>query len=169
MKGFKIELDFNEVVEDMFCDADIDEDCGARPSNSFSDAVKDSIISSVSRGIKSQISASAIDSATKMSHSAAEKFISESLEGIVIEKLKSGEVKTRFGGVKSFDDLIESYLSASKLEQIVERCVGKKADEFAKEMKSRYDNVFAAKVVSALSKQKMLSPEISKLLLGEGE
>lgn len=167
MKGFKIELDFNEVVEDMFCDADFDEGCGSRPATSFSEAVKDSIVSSVSRDIKSQISASAIQSATKISHDAAEKFISSELEAIVIEKLKAGEVRTRFNGVKSFDDLIENYLSASKLEQTIERCVSKKADEFAKEMKARYDNVFAAKVVGALSKQKMLSPEISKLLLGD--
>jgi len=34
-------------------------------------------------------------------------------------------------------------------------------------MKSRYDNVFAAKIVQSLSLQKMLNPDVAKMLLGE--
>lgn len=167
MKGIKIEINLNDIVEDMFCDADIDCDTGASPTSSFSDAVKDSIIHSVCSDIKKQISTKAIESAQIKSHEAAESFIEKELGAIITHKLLSGEVKTKYNGVKTIDELIEDHLSASRIQKVLENHINKKAEEFAKDLKARYDNIFAAKIVSSLSKQKMLSPEVSKLLLGD--
>ena len=166
MKGFTVEVNFDDIVSDMFCDADHDE-YGAIPTQSFSDAVKDSIVRSVCSDIKSQISADAMKSAQMKSHDAANEFIDKELSDLITEKLKTGEVKTRFNGVQSIDGLIEQCLSSNRIESIIEKHVETKANDFAKELKSRYDNIFAAKVVSSLSKQKMLSPEVSKMLLGD--
>ena len=168
MNNLKIEISFEDIVSDMFCSAESDE-YGVSPTQSFSDAVKENVISSVARAIESKVSSEALKSAQMASHDAANEFINNKLSSMIIEKLETGEVKTRFNGVQSIDGLIEQALSSNRIENIIKSHVNKKADEFAKELKARYDNVFAAKVVSSLSKQKMLSPEISKLLLGDYE
>jgi len=172
MSAFKIEVDFNEIVEDMFYDAGVESDefgSQAVPTKSFSDAVRESVINDVSRVIKSKISDDAIKSAQMKSREVADEFIEKELGAIITHKLLSGEVKTKYNGVKTIDELIEDHLSASRIQKVLENHINKKAEEFAKDLKARYDNIFAAKIVSSLSKQKMLSPEVSKLLLGDDQ
>lgn len=167
MSNFKIEINLNDIVEDMFVDCDIDYDMGARPTTSFSDEIRGSIVSGVSQNILSEIKKSAIEDAEKKVKEVTDDFVTKELQGILTRKLRAGELKTRFNGFKSYDELIEDKLSRFDIEKIIEKHIDIKTKEFASEMRVRYDNVFAAKVVQGLNDQKMLDPNIAKLLLGD--
>lgn len=165
MNNIKIELNLNDIVEDMFADADYDE-FGASPSASFSEEVKNSVVNQVSNNLVKQVKEECIRSAGELSANVASEFVQKELEGIITRKLRSGELRTGWQGFKSFDELIENKLNSLNLERVITRHIDTKAQEFAKDLKLRYDNVFAAKIVQNLNEQKMLSPEIAKILLG---
>jgi hypothetical protein len=170
MENLKIEISLNDIVEDMFVDCEVEGDhgmYGASPRRSFSDEVKASIVSSVSASLISSTEKSAIENAGEKSKEVVNSFINGELQGILTRRLRSGELKTRFNGFKSYDELIEDKLSRIDIEKIIEKHIDIKTKEFAKEMRLRYDNVFAAKVVQGLNDQKMLDPNIAKLLLGD--
>lgn len=166
MKNLKLELNLNDIVEDMFCDADYDE-YGASPTQSFSESVKDSVISGVSRELIDSLSESSKKEASNKARLIADNFIESELEGIIIRKLRSGELLIKGIGFQSFDELIAKRLARFDIDKVITSHIDRKTEVFAKEMRSRYDNVFAAKVVQGLSKQKMLDPNIASLLLGE--
>ena len=166
MKNIKLELNLNDIAEDMFADADYDE-YGAAPSQSFSESVKDSVISGVSRSLINELSEGSRKEACSKAGDIADKFISSELEGIIIRKLRSGELLIKGRGFNSFDELIANRLSRFDIDRVITNHIDRKTEVFAQEMRARYDNVFAAKVVQGLSKQKMLDPNIAKLLLDE--
>lgn len=167
MKDIKLEISLNDIVEDMFVDCDIDYDTGARPTTSFSDEIKSSIVRGVSENIVTEINKSAIEDAAKKAKAVTDDFVNKELQGILTRKLRAGELKTRWNGFKSYDELIEDKLSRFDIESIIEKHINAKTKEFAAEMRVRYDNVFAAKIVQGLNDQKMLDPNIAKLLLGD--
>lgn len=168
MKGLKIEIDFNELVNDMFCDASYDE-YSAEPSSSFKEAVQADIVRSVSSHIIKEASSNAKIEASRLAKEAVESFLDKEMQGIIYRKLRAGEVRINSygGGFKSFDEIITANLSSMNIERVIKQHIDKKADAFAKEMKARYDNIFAARIVSSLKDQKMLSPDVAKILLGE--
>lgn len=166
MKNLKIEISFEDIVSDMFQDSEGDE-YGCSPSSTFKEAVQANVIGQVVKQVKELVSKDAVKIAGEKAHDVAENFIKYELESIIKAKLIGGEVKTRHGQTKSLDELIESKINQISIEEIIRKHIDVKANAFAVEMKSRYDNIFAAKVVSALNHQKMLSPEVAKILLGE--
>lgn len=168
MKGLKIEIDFNELVNDMFSDARYDE-CGVEPSSSFSEAVQGEIVRLVSNHIIKESSSNAQIEASRLAKEAVESFLDKEMQGIIYRKLRAGEVRINSysGGFKSFDEIIEKNMSSMSIEKVIKQHIDRKADDFAKEMKARYDNIFAARIVSSLKDQKMLSPDVAKILLGE--
>lgn len=165
MENIKLEINLNDIVEDMFVDYDI----GARPTTSFSDEIKGSIVRGVSQNIVSEINKSAIEDAAKKAKEVTDDFVTKELQGILTRKLRAGELKTRFNGFKSYDEIIEEKLARFDIEKIIEKHIDIKTKEFALDMRARYDNVFAAKVVQGLNDQKMLDPNIAKLLLGDSK
>lgn len=168
MKGFKIEIDFNELVNDMFCNASYD-GCGAEPSSSFKEAVQADIVRSVSSHIIKEASSNAQLEASRLAKETVKSFLDKEMQGIIYRKLRAGDVRINSygGGFKSFDEIIEKSMSSMDIERVIKQHIDKKADAFAKEMKARYDNVFAARIVSSLKDQRMLSPDVAKILLGE--
>lgn len=165
MRNLKIEINLNDIVEDMFCDAEYDE-LGATPSQSFSEAVRGDVISSVSKALINQASDTSKHQAAKVAVEVAEKFINSELDGIILRKLRVGELRLSHGGFKSFDDLIESRISRFDIDKMITRHIDLNTKKFAEEMRLRYDNIFAAKVVQGLAKQKMLDPNVAEMLLG---
>jgi hypothetical protein len=168
MKGFKIEINFDDLVDDMFCDAEYDE-FGASPSYSFKDALKEDIIRQVSSKIIPEIKQTANDEVKNLASDQVKNFVSGELDGIIQRKLRKGEINTRYDGFKTFDEIIEKQLDRMNIENVIERHISAKADVFAKEMKARYDNVFAARIVGSLKEQKMLSPDVARILLGDDD
>lgn len=165
MNKLTIEVNFNDLVSDMFCDAEQDK-YGVSPTGEFKDYLKQDIVSQISseiiKGIKADVKAQiAKDAGDQIS-----EFVSGELQGIIIRKLRAGEVRTNWNGFTSYDELIEKSLNSRSVETAIERHINEKAKSFAKDMKSRYDNIFAARIVGALKEQKMLSPEVASLLLG---
>lgn len=167
MKNIKLEISLNDIVEDMFVDCEIDYDMGARPTKSFSEEVRNEIVSSVSRQIASDIKGKALDDAKNKAKEIAENFVSGELQGILTRKLRAGELRAGYNGFKSYDVLIEDRIKRFDIDGLIKKHIDIKTKDFADEMRVRYDNVFAAKVVQGLNNQKMLDPNIAKLLLGD--
>ena len=167
MNTLKLELNLNDIVDDMFCDAEVCEFGGVSPTQSFSEAVRSDVISSVSRSLVNELSEVSKRKASDMAVKVANDFIESELGGIVSRKLRSGELLIMNTHFKSFDDLVAHRISRFDIDRVIKDHIDKKTNDFAKEMKLRYDNIFAAKVVQGLAKQKMLDPNIAKMLLGE--
>lgn len=166
MKDMNIVISFESIVEDMFIDARVDEE-SATPTASFKEYVKDAIIRDVVREIKKVISDEAIKQATTAAAAISENFIKYELEQMVKDKLLSGEVETRYSGKQKLDDMIESKLKTISIESVMSKHIDQKAELFTRELKARYDNIFAARVVESLNQAKLLSPDVAKILLGE--
>lgn len=166
---FKIEINFDDLVNDMFNDADIDnEEFGSscRPSVSFKESLKNEVIRNIAATIITSIKRECmIESETKVREKANE-FIESELQVILLQKLKSGDIHTKYDGLKNFDELIEKKINSINIDAVISKHINNKSDEFAKEMKSRYDNIFAARIVHSLKEQKMLAPDVAKILLG---
>lgn len=166
MSILKLEISLDDLINDMFDDADVSE-YGASPSQSFNECIKDEIVSKVSRDLISAVKQESIEAAKKVSVEKANDFAESELEHILTRKLRSGELRTKYNGFKSFDELIEARIAYFDIEKIINKHIDKKTQEFAEQMKARYDNIFAAKIVESLNVQKLLSPEVSKMLLGD--
>jgi hypothetical protein len=162
-----ISLNLDDVVDDMFCDADIDCELGASPSRSFSEEIKSSVLHSVSRSLIDSISKEALEKSSKVALDCANKFTDDEIESVILGKLRAGVLTTSRGTEISIDDIIEERIKRFDVDAVIRRHIEQKTEAFAKDLKVRYDNVFAAKVVQGLSKQKMLDPNVAKLLLGD--
>jgi len=163
-----IKLDFDGIVDDMFDGAEREEGW-AYPTSTFSEAVKKDIIGQVVREIKSQIAPQINDVIRETGAMEVQTFINTELHGIIYRKLRAGEFRSHRGGFRSFDEVIENHLTSYNIDAVLKKHMDAKAEQFAKEMKARYDNIFAARVVSALKEQKLLAPDVAKMLLGEDE
>lgn len=166
MSKVTIELNLEDVINEMFEDSSYD---GYEwiPNSSLSEVMLERVINKVSGEIKNLISEDSLKKAQTQAEVSIDGFLEKELEGIILRKLRSGEVRTSFRGFKTFDQLIEESLSSRNIENVIEKHVKRKAEEFAKDLKARYDNVFAAKVVQSLNQNNMLSDDVAKLLLGE--
>lgn len=166
MSILKIELDIQEIIDGMFYDAPEGEFGGVEQPYTFNDAIKADIIRTVTNEIKHNISENSKDEAVKVISKTASSFIDSELEGIILRKLRSGEIATRYNGFEKIDDLIERKLNNNSVDNSINRHIENKINDFTAEMKTRYDNVFAAKVVQSLHKNKMLDSNIAEMLLG---
>lgn len=166
MKSIVIELSFDDIVNDMFANASYSE-CGAEPSGTFSEEVKATILHNVAVEIRKAITDTAITDATKLASAAAKDFIDNELQAMIKERLMSGVFEAFRGAPQKMDDIIAGRIGQMNLEKVITARIDAKAKLFADEMKVRYDNIFAMRVVQGLNKQKLLSPEVAKMLLGE--
>lgn len=167
MSKITIELSFDDIVNNLFADADRDDYGDVIPPRTFSEEVRATIISNVTYEIKKMISEDAVKVAAKMAAEEARKFIDEKLREIVNERLLTGTFEVRRGFSESLDQIIEERINRLDPARIVSNHIDVKAEIFGKEMKARYDNVFAAKIVQSLKQNNMLSHEVAKILLGE--
>lgn len=165
MTKLTIEVNFDDLISDMFCDAEGDE-YGVSPTGDFKDYLKADISSQISSQIIKSIKSDVNQQIARDAGDQITEFVSGELRGIITRKLRAGEIRSGYGGFKSYDELIEKQLSSRSVENAIERHIDSKAKAFANDMKTRYDNIFAAKIVGALKEQKMLSPEVASLLLG---
>lgn len=165
MSKLSIEVNFDDLISDMFHDAEGDE-YGISPTGDFKDYLKADISAQISSQIIKGIKADVNQQIARDAGDQITEFVNGELRGIITRKLRAGEIRSGYGGFKSFDELIEKQLNSRSIENAIERHIDAKAKSFASEMKNRYDNIFAAKIVGALKEQKMLSPEVASLLLG---
>ena len=168
MQNLKIEINFDDLISDIFESAEGDE-YGCSPTMDFKDALRESIIYQVKKEMMSSIKAEALEDMRKQGQQQVQEFINGELKGIIHRKMLAGEFRSVRGGFQSFDEVIEKHLSSMNVESVIKRHIDTKADAFAKDMKARYDNVFAAKIVQSLNNQKMLSDDVAKILLGNVE
>jgi hypothetical protein len=165
--NLNISLNLDDVVEDMFSNADMDPEMGVSPIRSFSEEIKSQILHDVTRSLIDSVSKDALEKSSKVAIDSANKFTDYELESIILEKLKSGILTTSRSSEISIDTIIEERINRFDVDTLIRKHIDQKTEAFAKELKVRYDNVFAAKVVQGLSKQKMLDPNVAKLLLGD--
>lgn len=160
-----IQINLEDIVEGMFEDAETREH-HCEPSSSFKEAVQHRIIAQVVQEVKKAVTDTAIQQAALKAQTIMGDFIKYEMEGLVNAKLRTCEVATRYGA-KNLDELVAEKLNAVSVEEVIRRHVDAKAKTFGDEMKLRYDNIFAARIVEALNKQNMLNADVAKLLLGE--
>ena len=134
MNTLKLELNLNDIVDDMFCDAEVCEFGGVSPSQSFSEAVRSTVISDVSRGLIGQLSEASKKKASDMAEEVTVKFIESELSGIVSRKLRTGELLVGRTIFKSLDDLITYRISSFDVDKVIRDHIDKKTNDFAKEM-----------------------------------
>lgn len=169
MKGnFTVTVNFDEVIDDLFESAEREE-FGCYPSTTFKEALQHQIVSEVKRELMKGLKDAAYEQMREQGQQQIQEFINGELKGIITRKLRAGEFRTPRGGFQSFDQVIENHLTKMNVENAIARHMDIKADAFAKEMKARYDNVFAAKVVARLKEQKLLAPDVARLLLGDDD
>ncbi|WRQ13082.1 hypothetical protein [Vibrio phage vB_VpM-pA2SJ1] len=168
MNSMKIEISFEDLISDIFETSESDE-YGFSPTMDFKTALRESIIYQVKKEMMSNIKAEALEDMRKQGQQQVQEFINGELKGIIHRKMLSGEFRSTRGGFKSFDEVIEKHLSSMNVESVIKRHIDTKAEQFAKDMRARYDNIFAAKVVQSLNNQKMLSDDVAKILLGDVE
>jgi len=65
------------------------------------------------------------------------------------------------------EELQRIYLSESRVTQQLTSMVNKTADTLSKELKDRYDLLFASKIVKKLHENKMLKEDVAQILLKE--
>lgn len=164
-KKIVIELSFDDIVSDMFGDASHSE-YGCEPASSFSEAVRDAVISQVVREVRKSVSDAAVQKASELAIEEAKKFIDGELKTILRERLVAADFEVR-GSKQNLDTIISGRIHTLDPIRTVTNHIDQKSEAFAKEMKARYDNVFAMKIVQSLNSQKLLSPEVSKMLLGD--
>lgn len=168
MTKINIEINLEDLVDDLFATATGDE-YGVEPTMSLQEAFKNQVVNSLVLEVKNNLKQDAQELLTREGSQQIKEFVEGELKGIIYRKLRAGELRSRWGGFKTYDELIENAITGSHIEHVIKKHIDAKADKFAKEMRARYDNVFAAKIVGALNDQKMLSPEVAKILLGESD
>lgn len=110
MDALKIEVNFNDLVDGMFDCADVDCDeynRSATPSMSFKDSLKTEIVRTISQSVMSSIKKECMVSAESLARDQAHKFIETELQGILLSMLRTGDIHTKYDGLKNFDELIE--------------------------------------------------------------
>lgn len=157
-----VEIDLDDLFSEGIDDALYNE---SKPD--FQELLRRDVIHQVSQEVRKQISEETIKLASEKVLEVAETFVDTELEGILLRRIRRGDVVSRFGGFTNFDEFIDQRLKSSNLSRVAENHIDKKANEFSKEFKARYDSVFAARVVQSLSEQKMLAPNVAEMLLGE--
>lgn len=167
MGKFTIEINFEDLVDEMFYEATTDCDGYVEPSSTFKKALMDSVVGELKCGVLKSVVDNAREMIREQVQTQANEFIATELQGIILRKMRSGEVHSNRGyGFKNFDDLIEQAIGRISVERVIEQHIDKFSKAFAADMKKQYDNVFAARIVSSLNDQKMLSPEVAQILLG---
>lgn len=63
-------------------------------------------------------------------------------------------------------ELTKNFLPSRDFDQEVERLVKDKANKLVKELKDRYDLLFASQIVAKLNENGMLADDVGKMLLG---
>ena len=91
----------------------------------------------------------------------------------VDELFKKPEFKKNYYDDKkvSLNEYIENYLTGFTLnsrefEYNIEKIIKKSAEDISKQLKDRYDILFASQIVTKLNEQGMLKEEVAKILLG---
>ncbi len=165
----KIELDIEEIVGDMFTSMEYLGDGEYTPSLTFKEAVKEEVLGSITRTILREVNLECLASARQTASAAATTFIEQELQLLVREKLHTGEILSTNETIKSIDALIEAQFARINLDLVINKHIHKIVEDFTKDLKVQYNNVFASKVVQSLAANNMLNPDVAKLLLGESK
>lgn len=140
--------------------------------STFSEQIKEVIASSVKQKVladwKEKISHEFNRAVIEEIEKQKEHFIIEVLTELVVNaKVKkcysSNEMISISDWIKS--ELERTQLSERKLNDFLESLTTKKSEEISKELKNRYDILFASQIVAKLHENGMLKEDVAKLLL----
>lgn len=146
----KIELDFS----DLFCEED----------SSIKEVVLDEIHSRVQRAVWEKIKGYVDEKISGAMIALIMKQVDSKIKTIVEEFVNKNEISFHNRKI-SIDQHINDIFNTVNSWDSLHNTVTKKAEEHAKELKARYDTVFANRIVMKIHEQGMLKDDISKLLL----
>lgn len=159
MSKLNISIDLEDLVSELIYQGD--------DGASFTESVKSEVVMKSSKEIVNLISEQQKENVAKEVYTIVSEFVEKEMPSVILGKIKQGEVQTKYNGLMTFDQIIEKHMSSQKIESVITNHIDKKLSAFTKDLQSRYDNVFAAKVVKALNENGMLRHDISALLLGD--
>ena len=164
--GFKIklEIDVDDVVESLVEDSTI-EGSGVYPNSTFTKALQEHIVYACSQEIRKAVMPNALSQMQQEVGLFTTEFIKKELQGKILRKLRAGDFRSpRASAFVNYDDAIDNILAQSRIGEALETLIDHKIKEFQKELKARYDNVFAAKLVGSLKDNNMLRADIAHML-----
>ena len=140
------------------------EEDGENLSVSLKHSVKGAVISEIQTRIKSQVDKEITEKCTAFIQDKLSKLIESKLTEIFATetiRVNSQEILIA-DHVKSLFDRNHGWNSPNEI-------MKKIADNFCKELKAQYNNVFATKIVLSLKDQGMLKEDVAKLLLQDSK
>ena len=155
MSVIKIELEVDDLIGDMYENQESD----------LSTAIKDQIVSNVSRAVLNKIDDRVNEEILLKVSNVANERIASMVDSVVAKALSGGTIKTRQGDI-SIDEHILNLFNNHHSWNSPEAYLGKKAKEFAADMKARADVVFATKIVMNIKDQGLLKDGVAEMLIG---
>lgn len=159
-------MKFTIEIEDFWTDED---------SSSVSDELKDYIIKDLFRQVKKHIDNELESKVYEVVRKKAEDYMNSSAMSLVDEILKKEMIPNPKRNEKdqpeqiSVNDYIKyKFIQDAGWSNNSDR-LKKLADQFGKEIKDRYDLLFASQIVSKLNGEGLLKDDIAKLLLPSGD
>lgn len=159
-----VKVDINEVLNELFYDFDPQEES---VDINIKDAIRGDIVHQVKREVLKNYSEQLN---TKMSnevkHLISEAF-SEQIKQKSEEFVKNGKVDGKYSNDKKItvDEWLQQEFKDSGRYNTLRDIVKNKAEEAAKDLKGRYDLLFASQIISKLNEQDMLKDGVFKALM----
>lgn len=164
----KIEVDIENLVEGMFENAEYDSDLGIRADINLKDDIKSEIIyetkQAVLKEIKEPIKKDISDRVKILVEDSYKKEVEKAVEDFVengkvrINSYNEDEITTKEWIKNQFKN---NFYTSGKLEKIVKQ----NTEELAKEIRDRYDLLFASSLVSNLNDQGLLKEGVFKAIM----
>jgi hypothetical protein len=139
---------------------------------SFSQAIKDYIAYDVKTKVLADFKAKTTDEFQKVVIAEIEKQKEGYIVGVLSELVTTAKVKKRYSSDEKIsiaeyitEELERTTLSDSKVKDFLTGQTKKATDAISKELKERYDLLFASQIVSKLHENGMLKDDVAKLLL----
>ncbi len=140
---------------------------------SFSSQIKDSIAYQVKQEVLKDWKIQIMDEFSKSVKAEIEQQKESFITSVLTELICESKVKPRYGNkdelitIKEWmnDELERTTLSGSSLKDFLRKQTTATSNRISKELKDRYDLLFASQIVSKLNENGMLKEDVAKLIL----
>lgn len=164
----KVEVDIQEILNEMFENFDPHEDYFELD---LKESIKDGIIGDVKRQIVQMHNKEMKDKIANECKSLINLEMSDMIKKEVQDFSENGKLKERYGNLEpmSVSDWIKHHFSekTNDYTRSIKDEINKRAVSCVKEIKSRYDLLFASQVITKMNNQDMLKEGVFKSLMND--
>lgn len=167
----KIEVDLQDLMTDLFNDANYDPEYGHEVDFNLKEEVVNSIVKDSKEGVLKKIKEPILKEIQERVKILVQDSYGKEIEKAVEKFVKNGKVKERYSSEElSVEQWIENnfqtrFENGNNLDGIVE----KKVKALSAEIRSRYDMLFASQIVIKLNEQGLLKENVINTILDNGK